>query len=131
MIGEFLGERFDDLEYFRDLAFVVGQRHALRQHIRNDKKPLQQQIPELNRSSGLNLILGSTGERDDRGFFLETLELATDPGFQPFQKARFIGRRKPDQHRNAIAKKHGDAGLADPGSRVGPTKARHPRSPWC
>ena len=114
MIGQFLGEWFDDLEYFRDLAFVIGERDTFRQHIGNDKKPFQQHVPQLNWSSGLNLILGSTGECDDRGFFLKTLKLAADPGLQPFQKAGLIFRRKADQYRDAIAKENGDAGFANP-----------------
>jgi hypothetical protein len=114
VIGQLPGEWFDDLEYFRDFAFVVGQHDAFRQHIGNDKKPFQQHVPQLNRSAGLNLILGSTGKCDDRGFFLKTLKLAADPGLQPFQKTGFIFRRKADQHRDAIAEKNGDAGLANP-----------------
>ena len=41
-------------------------------------------------------------------------EFASDPGLQLFQKADFIFRRKPDQYRDAIAKKNSDAGLANP-----------------
>jgi hypothetical protein len=129
VIGQFLGEWFDDLEYFRDLAFVIGERDAFRQHIGNDKKPLQQHVPQLNRSSGLNLIFGSTGECDDSGFFLKTLKLATDSGFQPFQKAGFIFRGKTDQHRDAIAEENGDAGLPDPDRERNRRKSLIPPSP--
>src|SRR5580704_1262133 len=87
---------------------------TLFQHVSNDQKPFQQHIPKLNRSAGLDLILGSTGEGDDRGFFLKTFEPTADPGLQPFQKRGFIFRRKADQHRDAIAKQNGDAGLANP-----------------
>jgi hypothetical protein len=92
----------------------MGKHDTLRQHVGNDKKPFRQHVPQLNRSSRLNLILGLTGERKYRGFLFKTRELATDPGLQSFQKADFIFRRKADQHRDAIAKKNRNAGFANP-----------------
>jgi hypothetical protein len=88
VIGQFPGERFDDLEYFCDFAFVVGQHNAFRQHIGDDKEPFQQKISQLNRSAGLNLILGATGEGDDRGFFLDrSRKPASSAGERPISTA--------------------------------------------
>jgi hypothetical protein len=93
----------------------VGKHDALRQDIRNDKKPFRRHVAQLNRSSRLNLILGLVGERNDRGFLLKPLELPTNPGRQLFQETAFVLRRKPDQYRDPVAKQNGDASLANPG----------------
>jgi len=82
----------DDLEHFGHFAFVMGEHDALCQDVRNDKKPLGRHVPQLNRSSRLNLILGLTGERNNRGFILKALELPTDPGRQLSQEAAFVLR---------------------------------------
>jgi len=92
----------------------MGKHDALGQDIGDDKKPFRQHIAQLNRPSRLNLILGLTDEGNNGGFLLKVRELATDPGLQPFQKAGFLFWRKPDQYRDAIAKKNSDAGLANP-----------------
>jgi hypothetical protein len=103
----------DDLEHFCRFAFVMGKHNALRKDIGNDKKPFGRHVPQLNRSSRLNLVLGFTGERNDRSFFLKTHELATDPGLQRFQKVDFSFGRKANQHRDAVAKQNSDTGLAN------------------
>jgi hypothetical protein len=105
---------FDDLEHFRNLAFVVSQHDAFGQDIGNDEQSLRQHIPQLNRPSRRHLIFERTVDRDNRGFLLKTREPSIDPGLQPFQKTNFIFRRNTDQHRDAITKKYGDAGFAKP-----------------
>ena len=114
VIRQLLRERFDDFEYFRNLAFVVGEHDTLRQNVGNNEKSLRRHVTELNWSACLNLILGLTGERNDCGFFLKPREFAPDPGLQFFQKANLVLRRKADQHRHAIAEKNSDTGFAGP-----------------
>ncbi len=114
MVGKLPCERLDDFEHFGDLTLVVREHHTLCQHIRNNKQSFQRHIPQLDRPSGLNLIIHLAGERDGCGLLLETGELAADPRLQSGHKTRFVFRQKADQHRDAIAKKNGNSGLADP-----------------
>ena len=114
MICQLFRKWLDDLEYLFNFAFVMGKHDALGQDVGDDKKPFRQHIPQLNRPSRLNLILGLAGECNDGGFLLNAREFAADPGLQLFQKAGFLFWRKPDQYRDAVAKKNSDAGLANP-----------------
>ncbi len=113
VIRQFPGKGFDDLEHFRDFALVIGQHDTLRQHVGDNQQPFRRHIPQLNRPARLDLIVGLIAARDKGGFFLEPRELAADPGRQFGQERGFIFRRKPDQHRDAVAKQHRDARLAD------------------
>ncbi|YBW38361.1 hypothetical protein ACMYR2_0865 [Nitrobacter sp. TKz-YC01] len=70
----------DNFDHFRYFTLVMGKHNALRKDIGNDKKRVGRHIPQLKRTSCLNLILGLAGDRKDRSFLLRTHERATDPG---------------------------------------------------